>query len=395
MSGVASRWSPARRRQLLVGVVLLVAVALAGCSFLFGDGGDEQPLPEGEQAAEAYLSLDGYSATAHYEYSDQRDRRARLEIDVDSRRSRVAWLAPPSRAGNVQIYNGSAVVRYNATRNEYVSISTSGLDSFEDGGDRIARAVDAARADGKSTVERPPAGGAPLPKVPAGSSADSDSDRKFEVTYEGTETVADREAHVIEYEAVGDPASGILEQTVWIDTEYYFTLKSTQVTRFDGNESTFTFRLSEVSIDPGLTESDFQFDPPSGAQRNRSSSYDVRGYDTRTQLASAVETSVPNPSVPSRFSLARADHVIGTNFTAVQLQYQTSGSRLFVTKTTEQEYEETTEGEHVSIDGQTGRYRSGGTGALVVWRCDGYVYTVRGSLQRSAMLDVARSVGCE
>lgn len=386
--------SPGRRR-LLVALALVTVVALAGCSTLFGGNGDEPGLPPGEEAAETYLSLDGYEATAHYEYSDRPDRRAHIEEDVDSGRSRVEWLAPESRAGSVQIYNGSAVVRYNATKNEYIRIDTSGLESYEDGAQHLARAINTAREEGTTTIDQPPAGGAPLPKVPEGQTdADTDPKRTFEMSYEGTETVAGREAHVISYDAVGTVENGMVEQTVWVDTEHFFTLKSTQVSTYDGNESTFTFRLSNVTVEPGLTAEDYRFDPPADATLNRSESYDVTAYDSRTALSNAAAISVPSPAVPDRFSLARASHIVGQNFTAVQLRYQTSSAALVVTKTSELRYTNLTEGERVSIGGQSGRYRTSGTRALAVWECGEFVYTVTGGVQKSTLLDVARSVEC-
>jgi outer membrane lipoprotein-sorting protein len=374
--------------------VLVVVVSLAGCSLLFGGGDDSTSLPTGDQAAEQYLSMDGYEATVHYEYSDQSNRRAQLQIDVDGGNSRIEWLGPDRLAGNVQTYNGSTTIRYNATTNEYVSISTSNLDNFEDGAERIEEAVDAAREDGTATVDQPPSGGAPLPVVPEGGTADAAASDRYEVTYDGTEQVAGREAHVISYAPVENVTDGVLEQTVWVDTEYFITLKSHSVSRYDGDRSTFTFRLSNVSIAPGLSERDFSFDPPANATLNASDSYDVTGYDTRAQLVTVADIGVPDPAVPERFTLSRATHIVGQNFTAVQLQYQTSGSRLLVTKTSEQTYTDLTEGERVTIGDETGRYRTSQTRATVAWRCGGYVYTVTGGVQKETLLDVARSIEC-
>jgi len=387
--------TPSGRRRYLVVLALVAVVALAGCSLVFGGDDPSPSLPSGDEAAEQYLSLDGFEATVHYEYSDQENRRAHIRVDPDDARSRVEYLAPDRIAGNVQVYNGSSVVRYNATDNEYVRIDTENLRNFEDGAERIKLAVDAARSEGTTTVDRPPAGGAPLPKVPRGNSDGGTTNRSFEVSYDGTETVAGREAYVISYEAVGTVENGIVNQTVWMDTEHFFTLKSTQVTRYDGERSTFTFRLSNVTVDPGFTAADFRFDPPEGATLNESESYDVTGYDSREAVAEAASISVPTPAVPNGFSLSRASHIVGADFTAVQLQYQTGNSRLFVTKTFEANYTNLTDGERVSVGSQTGRYRSSGTSALVVWECDGAIYTVAGGVQKAMLLDVARSVECE
>jgi len=385
-------------RRLLVVLTLLAVVALAGCSLLAGGDGGGEELPSGEEAANQYRSLDGYEATLHYEYSDRPDRRSQIQADVNDGRFRVEWRAPDSLVGNVNVYNGTTLVRYNATDHEYVSIATEDIEPFTDGAERIETAVDDAREEGETTVEGPPAGGAPLPAVPSGDGGTAESetatDSRFEVSYEGTETVAGRQAHVIDYEPVGDPGEGVVEQTVWLDTEHFLTLKSTQVTRRDGTESTFTFRMTDLDLEPGLSADTFEFDPPAGATPNESNSYDLTSYETRADLAAAVDTSVPEPSVSDRLQLDRADHIRGADFSAVQLRYRSTGTFIFVTKTTEQGYTNLSEGERVQVGDQSGRYRASGQRALVAWQCDGYVYTVTADISMTELLDVARSVEC-
>ena len=68
------------RRRLLVLLALVAVVTLAGCSVLFGNGTESGGLPPGEEAAEQYLSLDGYEATVHYEYSDRSDQIGRAHV---------------------------------------------------------------------------------------------------------------------------------------------------------------------------------------------------------------------------------------------------------------------------------------------------------------------------
>jgi outer membrane lipoprotein-sorting protein len=378
-------------RHLLAVLLLVGVAALAGCGFL---AGDTTSLPSGEAAAESYLSLDGYTATAHIERSGEADRRLRLEVDPDGGNSRSTVLAPPSNAGNVYLANGSTLIRYNATENEYITVSTGGTDRFDRGGQRIEDAISVAR-EGGETSDPAPVGGAPLPVVPNAGNDSSRPATQFDVSFGGTEQIAGREAYRINYEAAGDRSTGVLEQSLWVDTEYFITLKATQVSRFGGNRSTYTFRLSNVTFEPGFGADHFTFDPPAGATRDAADSFSQQTYDSRASLAAAADLSVPDPAVPERFSLVSAYDIQGPNFTAVQLQYRSSTSAVYVTKTTERSYTNLTTGEAVTVGDRTGRYRSSGTQALVVWECDGTVYTVVGDLQKSTLLDIARSVGCE
>jgi len=389
MTDPSVRRTPTARRLLVAGAVVL-AVALAGCSVL---SANDPALPDGSEAAESYRSLDGYSATATIERTNGLEERLRIWIDPDDGNARTEMLAPPAQSGNLNLANGSHVVRYNATKNEYVVISTSGFDRFERGAQRIEEAVDDVREDGETTTDAPAVGGAPLPVVPDGEHTPTEN-AQFTVQYDGVERVAGRAAHVLNYTAAGNRSHGVLRQRVWLDTDYFVTLKSTQVSRFGANRTTYSFELSNVSFDTEFSASRFAFDPPAGATVNESESYDLTSYDSLSGLSEQAAIPVPDPDVPDRYQLVTADRIVGLTFNAIQLRYRAGTSALYVTKTTEQSYTNTSEGEPVSIGTQTGRYRSTGVESLVIWECGDYIYTVTGDVQRTTLLDVARSVGC-
>ncbi|WP_338902330.1 hypothetical protein [Salinibaculum marinum] len=359
--------------------------------------GPTPPLPPGEEAAEEYRSLDGYTATVDIDQSQDTDQRVRVWFDPDDGNSRAKILAPVSQAGNLYVANGSAIVQYNATSNEYIQVSTSGTDRFESSAQRVEAAVADARAGG-NTTDGPPVGGAPLPVVPdAGEGtpeSEGDSQGQFRVSYEGTQQIAGRTAHVLNYTAAGNRTQGILQQTLWLDTEHFVTLKLHQESRFGGNRSTYTYELSNVSFETDFGPDRFRFDPPPGATANRSESYDLTSFDSRDDLVAATDVPVPDPAVPGRYALVQADRIDGGTFDAVQLSYRATTSRLVVTKTSEQSYIDTSEGKPVAIGDRTGRFRSSGVSSIVVWECGEYIYVVAGDLPESSMVDVARSVAC-
>jgi len=390
MTDAASFRQSLSSRRALLAVLVVAALALAGCSAL---SGGSSALPDPADAADSYRTLDGYSATVSIERSEEDDRRIQIWIDPDGGKTRSKVLAPPSEAGNLYVSTNSSVIRYNATTNEYVRISTSGTDRFERGAQRIRQAIADARAEGETTTNAPPVGGQPLPVVPEKDGSTREN-AQFVVSYEGTESIAGRTAHVLNYTAAGDRSQGVLRQQIWLDTEYFVTLRATQVSRLDGNRSTYVFELSNVTFEPDFGTERFAFDPPAGATVNRSESFDVTSYDSRAALAAATTMSVPAPAVPDRYSLVTADRVDGVTFDAVQLRYRAGTSAIYVTKTTEQSYTSTTEGEPVRIGNRTGRYRSTGVQSLVAWECGDYVYTVVGDLQKATMTDIARSVAC-
>ena len=381
--------SPSSQFSVLPLVLLVGVVVLSGCALL---PGSDAALPDSDAAAEAYQSLDGYEATAHIYQTSGPDETVRLVQDVDGNRSRTEFLSSPTRAGNLVVYNGSTLVRYNATTNEYAVISFAESGPYASGAERIRNAIESAH-DGDDGGGAP-VDSAPLPVVPgAGDGSDSDSGQ-FTVSFEGKETVAGREAYVLHYKPVEDRATGILNQTVWLDAEYFVTIRAEQTHRFDENTSTYTMELSNVTFEPGLDDEQFQFDPPAGATLNESESFTTTTYDTRKRLAAATDLSVPDPEPLQAYDLIRANHINGPDFTAIELQYQQGTSAVFVTKTTEQSYADLTEGEPVTVGSETGRYRATGTRALVVWECDGRVYAVTGNVQKATLLEIARTIEC-
>ncbi|SEH11586.1 Outer membrane lipoprotein-sorting protein [Natronorubrum sediminis] len=110
----------------------------------------------------------------------------------------------------------------------------------------------------------------------------------YDLEYQGTETIADREAHVLDVEAkdeaveaglsilVGDTEYvyaletvdpddelDVVEQTIWIDTEYAFPLKEHLVVDDpDGDRHELTERYETVSFNQDLGDETFDFEPP-------------------------------------------------------------------------------------------------------------------------------------
>ena len=113
----------------------------------------------------------------------------------------------------------------------------------------------------------------------------------YDVAYEGTDTVADREAHVLSAEATNesvaegvsvlvgdtefvyaletvDPSEEleVTSQTLWIDTEYEFPLKEEVVVdNPDGDDVVLTERFESVTFNGDVDDETFAFDPPENA----------------------------------------------------------------------------------------------------------------------------------
>ncbi|WP_408959222.1 LolA family protein [Natrinema sp. 74] len=114
---------------------------------------------------------------------------------------------------------------------------------------------------------------------------------KYDIEYNGTDQVAGRETHVLDVEAknetvekgisaiVGDTEFvyaletsnprkelRVVEQTLWIDTEYNYPLKEKVVFKVPGKERiVMVEQFESVTFNSGLDDETFAFEPPANA----------------------------------------------------------------------------------------------------------------------------------
>ena len=112
----------------------------------------------------------------------------------------------------------------------------------------------------------------------------SSPETNFDVTYEGTGTVAGRETHVLTFRPTAEADSFIQRLdyvTMWVDREFWFPLKREAEHRLENegllqtdaegelDDETYvqTEAFEEVEFDTGLDDDLFHFDPPEDAKR--------------------------------------------------------------------------------------------------------------------------------
>lgn len=385
-----------RRRHALVALFVALSLALAGCSVLGGSNG----LPDGETAADRFTSLDGYSGTLEMNYrgGEGENRTVALKLRPKTGESRVEVLEPAHRKGNVVVYNGTRIIQYNATRNEVRRISVSGVDRTARRGEHVRLIVERARSESESASGR--VGVSPLPVVPGldrtASPGGADGAVQYEYEYLGTEEVLGRTAYVVRMTAVnGTGAPSVRNQTLWLDSEWFVTLKGHAVVRFDDERISYRMRFREITFEPGLSNATFRFERPPDATVNESRSLESSVYDSRAALADAAGTSVPDPVVPDGFELETARVVAGEDVEQVLLNYEDDTSRLFVTKANSTDADSQSAGEVVDVGTREGRYAEYGRSARVTWTCDGNRYSVGGEVSKETLLAVAESTVCD
>lgn len=370
---------------VLAGVGVVVALALGG-GLLLSAG---NPIPPADEAAQRYTDLDAYNATYTVSYDEPGETRTvsvRNTVSPDSGTLRSEVLAPPGRAGNLRVYNGSVAWLYNATRNTVTRV-TQADPQVVPRQRAVVRSIVAA-ANGEDPSPRV----SPLPVVPGSESASAveNTTGELEASYDGTATVAGREAHVVSLTPAANATTSITEQTVWLDAEYFVPLRSNTTLEFEENRTVISQEVTEVSFEPTLPPGIFEFDPPGGAQPERTTAA-VASYESRAALTAATSFPVPDPAVPEQFELSRAQLTVRSDRTGVTLRYASGLNVISVTAGNGSEFDTVT-GEPVSVGNRTGRFSVSGQVGRVVWTCGSYEYAVAGTVLRETLAEVARSV---
>jgi len=257
---------------------IAVSLVLAGVVFagVVVTGDSTAGTPVGENASERYAAVDGVTATVTtvVERGGDRNRTVhRLAMRPADGDVSLETLAGPAAGPEVVVSNGSTRWAYDRgdglVRRTDAATLTARL---RDRGDRIERLLAGANrtttAAGRST---PRPGVSPLPAVPVNQGtpspiAESASDGEFDVSYEGTTTVADRRTHVLSLRPTDRDAAGSnVTQTLWIDAEHFVPLKYRTNWTEGGERVERTVTFSNVSFDATFSDGRFRFEPPDEA----------------------------------------------------------------------------------------------------------------------------------
>lgn len=389
-SRILSSSSPLRNRSLHVLAVFVLVVLLAGCSGILAD---EQELPEPDEAADQYESLDAYSASFTSEMTSGNETE-QWEGEIIVRPSTGEVYQTVSRNGEppmILVSNGTVRWIYDA-QNESVTRVNSSVDTSLRR-QRIEHLVGLVANDGN---ESGTPGIPTAPVVPSGESppVETIDANLTQVRYNGIEDVGDRRAHVIVVETTPE-ADFEYRRLVYLDTEWFVAIRGESERVIDGEHYRTEFRFENVTFNPDIPDDRFEFDPPENTTVN-TTSFDRVRYETREELVDAADLSVPDPEIPDRFDLVRAQRSVSDNVTTLSLRYSSATTDLFVAKrAVSGSHNWTGDGDSVVVGNQTGVYRQTGTSGLVEWTCDGSVYTVGGQLPKERLLEVAESVACE
>lgn len=313
-------------------------------------------------------------------------------------------------AADLVVSNGTVTWRYDRDANNVTIFETNGYRTTAARGNQIERLF--ARLNWtRTSVEAEQAGtpGAGIEPSPGLTTADQMASslsrtqpNRYGVTFEGVELVDGRPAYVLTISpSVNDSnasdGSRNYSQTLWIDSEYFFTLQQRTQFSADGNEITSVTTYSNVSFNREFDDETFEFDPPANATVSEPVSSASTTYDSRAAVERNTTLPVPEPSTPDDFEFARGRISSFNDSSVVRLVYTNETTRLSVGV---YEFNQSLGGnesyntsETVQVGNRTATYSQVGPYQSVSWTVEGFGFTVSGNgASRSLLIEVASSM---
>jgi len=244
---------------------------------------------------------------------------------------------------------------------------------------------------------------------------------EYEAEYVGTESIENRQTHVVE---LAPPADNAVElsldvsagdtdydlqiqeaereqwfvsrETWWIDTDTRYPIKQQiEWTDEEGAVIATTVRqYTNLTVGADISDDRFGFEPPNDVEVNEPTLPETETYTSRDDAASAVPFEIPDPTVPNGYDLHEATVQLLDGNRSVMLTYLDDSDRItfHVSERSIRGDERTVEtdvgeisGTLVAVDGRSS----------LTWDCGSLSYRVSGLSHVDSLTDIAESVGCQ
>ncbi len=209
-----------------------------------------------------------------------------------------------------------------------------------------------------------------------------------EVSYEGSDTVADRSVYVISL-TDNDMDS---TTTLWVDKEFWYPLKTGTTFEAADTQMTSTMTYEEVEFNQGLPDSAFEFEPPADATVEEFEAPEAETHSSIEAVDAATAYDVPEPVLADGFSFDEARTTDTGDDVMTHITYIDGDETIHYSITAQTDIDLT--GESVSIGSNDGAVTTFEGTVSVTWDCDERRYSLTGEQDRETIIDSAASVDC-
>ena len=384
-------------RRSTAALLLLALVVLSGCLGIAA----QDDVPDRSAVAESLDSIHAVEATATMEMdvgNDTTTMQMQFVERMDTAEFRATMTQTSPNASYEMVSDGTTTWVYNESANVVTQLEIEGQQSQWD---QSAEAIAGTFGSLSNSTDAEDVSISPLPVVPSGNGsgavgaagvASMPSIGNVSVTYQGTETVLGRDAHVVDV-APADEQSVLRNGTLWFDAERFYPIKAEYDMSVGAQRASVSVAYRNLTYNPEIADDAFTFEPPANATIN-DDTRSIANYQSRAELVDAAEQSVPEPELPDGFAFARASTVAQDGNRTLSMQYANESTTLVVEKTTANGGPRNESARSVDVASHDGWYRTVGDRGVLVWECEDSRYAIVGSLTKESLRSMAASMVC-
>lgn len=349
------------RPRLIVGVLFVALLTVtAGCTAALGGDPDPETIADELEDRNSNIEdIQGERVTT-IENGNSTDRIVTEVVErppLESRQEIIESSSEWQSEGDVIVNTGEKVISYNSEKNT--------VTEFEIEFDRDSEAT-------------------PFASQEMIAEALNDS----EISYEGTDTVADRDVHVIEL--TDDETDGTT--TLWADQEFWYPLKYETTMGQGDRQVTTTMTYEEVTFNEDVDDDAFEFEPPANATVEEFEPPETQSLESAADVDAATPYEFVEPDLPERFSFTEATITEAGDSVTTLVSYEAVDETVRFSLTNNTDRDLTGESTEIGDTEGTVSELSGQT--TVTWDCNGLRYSLSGELDREILIDSAASVSC-
>lgn len=357
-----------RGRVVTLATLVMLAVLASGCT---GEMSADEIASKAQEKNDAVESIRANFST---EISGPNGP-TEFEVSVwrEGNKSRMEYLGPPEKRGDVVVRDGGRISRYDESENSLRVVEALGRTDPSTDFDSFV----------KNMVER------------------------YSFSLQGTEEVAGRECYVLKLrpkEEAGKAAEVSGEQRVWVDKEYWKPLKIISISSLGNRtvESKTVFTYVEYNVE--IPESKFELEVPENTTVEEQSFRAPKTFESPGAASKEAGFEVVTPETPPEgYSLEGVRVVYFRQEPTAILTYRNESEVLTISETRANrsiapdlngskvgDLEE----EKVELENGEATYRSTGPYYILAWSCGDLTLTIGGGTGKEEMMEIANSVDC-
>ena len=213
-----------------------------------------------------------------------------------------------------------------------------------------------------------------------------------DVSYEGTDTVADRDVHVITIDrTANEPTSTV---TAYVDQEFWYPLRTEMTYESpDGEETTVVSYFETVEFNGNVSADEVTLDVPADATVEEFDGPDTQQFESAAAVREAAPFDIGAPGLGDEYSFESGNEMIMDGTASYTLTYKSSDTTIRHTVSNESEYE--LDGDSVDLNGTTGYVQRYDQSTTVLWEQNNRRHTIGGNADRETIVTAATTLATD